>query len=188
MIDSSSPNQPIQNYEIVNRTLEQQVANLLPSVAGYGGNLRSTNTIIPIVDLTTAAEGSTLPETLNNAWDFASDHNTVNNTTTTLITNTGFWRVLINYREENVVNNTVTPLGFVFMDDGATTKKIWQFSSTNTSSATETFGASVTDFYVFLDSGIELKATSVSTRVSLDITTRQVASKDGTIVTPLGFS
>tara|TARA_Y100000004_G_scaffold48244_1_gene53155 strand:+ start:475 stop:1041 length:567 start_codon:yes stop_codon:yes gene_type:complete len=188
VINSSDPNQPVQNYEIVNPTLEQQVANLLPSVAGYGGNLRSTNTIIPIVDLTTAAEGSTLPETLNNAWDFASDHNTVNNTTTTLISNTGFWRVLINYREENVVNNTVTPLGRVFMDDGASTKTIWQFTSTNTSSATETIGASVTDFYVFLNSGQELKATSVSTRVSLDITTRQVASKDGTITQPLNFS
>ena len=72
MIDSSSPNQPIQNYEIVNPGLETQVASLLPSVAGYGGNLRATNTIIPIVDLTAAAEGSNVPESMQQALAFGS--------------------------------------------------------------------------------------------------------------------
>ena len=72
MIDSSSPNQPVQNYEIVNAGLEAQVAALLPSVAGYGGNLRATNTIVPIVDLTAAAEGSNVPESLQQALAFGS--------------------------------------------------------------------------------------------------------------------
>ena len=93
MIDSSSPNQPIQNYEIVNSGLEAQVAALLPSVAGYGGNLRATNTIIPVVDLTAAAEGSNVPESLQQALAFGSQTAfDVTNTTTTIISNTGFYR------------------------------------------------------------------------------------------------
>ena len=72
MIDSSSPNQPIQNYEIVNPTLESTIAQLLPSVAGYGGNLRSTNTIIPIVDVTGAAEGTQLRADLQSAFAFSN--------------------------------------------------------------------------------------------------------------------
>jgi len=189
MMDSSSPNQPIQNYEIVNPTLEQQVANLLPSVAGYGGNLRSTNTIIPIVDLTTAAEGSTLPEALNNAWDFATEHDTVQNGTTTIISNTGFWKVSYQYRDENVANiGAPVALGSLFLDDGISQKTIWRMSSVNTGSANETIQASNGEFYVFIDTGIELKAQTSTTRSTLDVFSRQVASKDGTITQPLGFS
>ena len=92
MIDSSSPNQPIQNYEIVNPGLETQVASLLPSVAGYGGNLRSTNTIIPIVDLTAAAEGSNVPESMQQAIAFGSmtAFSQIGSGTTVIVNTPGF--------------------------------------------------------------------------------------------------
>ena len=94
MIYSSSPNQPVQNYEIVNAGLEAQVAALLPSVAGYGGNLRATNTIVPIVDLTAAAEGSNVPESLQQALAFGSQTAfSVSNANSDLASNVGFWRV-----------------------------------------------------------------------------------------------
>lgn len=188
MVDSSSPNQPIQNYEIVNPTLEQQVATLLPSVAGYGGNLRSTNTIIPIVDLTTAAEGSTLPEALNNAWDFATAFTSTNNTTNDIITNTGFYKVAYQYRDENVTNNAVTILARLYIDDGSSEATIWQMSSVNSTSANETVATQNGELYVFLNSGQTLKAFTSSTRSVLNVSSRQVASKDGTTTQPLNFS
>ena len=188
MVDSSQPNQPIQNYEVVNPTLEQQVAQLLPSVSGYGGNLRSTNTIIPIVDLTTAAEGSTLPLDLNNAWDFATGFVHTNNATNDVISNTGFWKVGLLYRDENVTNNSVTILGRVFIDDGASEATVWQMSGVNSGSANETQTSSTEEFFVFLNAGQTLKAFSSSAKSSLNLWYRQVASRDCTTTQPLNFS
>ena len=188
MINSSSPNQPVQNYEIVNSTLEQQVSTLLPSVAGYGGNLRSTNTIIPVVDLTSAAEGSVLPESLNNAWDFATAFTSTNNTTNDVITNTGFYKVAYVYRDENVTNNSVTILARLYIDDGSSEATIWQMSSVNSTSSNETVAIQNGELYVFLNSGQTLKAFTSSTRSTLNVSSRQVANKSGLTTVPLNFS
>lgn len=183
-MSSSTPNQPIQNYEIVNPTLEQQVATLLPSVAGYGGNLRSTNTIIPIVDLTTAAEGSTLPFALQTAWDFATGYARVENTTSTLVTNTGFWQVDLNFNSDT---GGATRTGSVFLDDGTSQKVVWEINTAN-SSANNPVVVAEAKFIVFLRAGDELKATSSSTNVNIDVWYRQIADIAGTLSDPLGFA
>ena len=41
--------------------LQTQIRDLLPSQAGFGSELQATNVITPIIDLTSAAEGSGLP-------------------------------------------------------------------------------------------------------------------------------
>jgi hypothetical protein len=180
MIDSSSPNQPIQNYEVVNPSLEQQVANLLPSVAGYGGNLRSTNTIIPIVDLTAAAEGSVLPEYLQRAWGFETGFSTVRNTTTTIVTNTGFWQCGLTCTYSNG-----SPTGsFVFIDDGTSTKTIWYSASINAGSGQVTI---TYEFIAFLRAGDNLKVTAAASD-EVAIWYKQIASIDGTLNDPLGFA
>lgn len=177
-----------QTKTITSESLEAAYRALTPSQSGFTEDLMASNTIVPILDLTASAEGTSTPEYQAQAWDLSSGHTRVNNTTSTLITNTGFWKVLINYREENVVNNTVTSLGTVFIDTGLTTQTIWQVSSTNTASGTETVGFDVAELFVFLKSGEELKATSVSARVSMDITYRQVADINGTVTLPTGFT
>lgn len=180
MIDSSSPNQPIQNYEVVNPTLEQQVASLLPSVAGYGGSLRSTNTIIPIVDLTAAAEGSVLPEYLQRAWGFETGFNTVRATTTTIVTNTGFWQCGLTCAYDNG-----GPTGsFVFIDDGTSTKNIWYGATTNAGSGRTTISY---EFITFLRAGDNLKVTAASGD-EVAIWYKQIAAIDGTLNDPLGFA
>ena len=185
MIDSSSPNQPIQNYEIVNPTLEQQIANLLPSVAGYGGNLRSTNTIIPVVDVTAAAEGSTLPESLQFALAFGSQTaHSVNNTTTTIISNTGFFRVFGN---TSILDNQQSTFVQFFFDDGVTTKAIWTSRPYGTNGVSNAINIPV-DFNVFIDTGVSLKVNATGTYSYFDGTTRQLASKDGVLVDPSGFA
>tara|TARA_Y100000022_G_scaffold34431_1_gene27703 strand:- start:1229 stop:1792 length:564 start_codon:yes stop_codon:yes gene_type:complete len=187
MIDSSSPNQPIQNYEIVNPTLEQQIATLLPSVAGYGGNLRSTNTIIPVVDVTTAAEGSTLPESLQFAMAFGSQTSyTVTNTTTTVISNTGFWRVFGNFSGN--FDDASAKIAQFRLTDGSSNKILRDYGfasqeAAGTSSANTNF-----DFNVFLDSGESLVAQSNSTILTLFVSVRQLADKAGTLVDPSGFA
>ena len=186
MIDSSSPNQPIQNYEIVNPTLETQVATLLPSVAGYGGNLRSTNTIIPIVDLTSAAEGSTLPESLQFALAFGSQtSNTTTNTTTTLINTTGFWRVFGNFSGNH--DDAAAKICQLRLTDGISNKIVLDFGYASTQ-ADNTSNNNVFDFNVFLDSGESLVAQSNSSILTLYTTVRQLADKSGTLVDPSGYA
>lgn len=186
MIDSSSPNQPIQNYEIVNPTLETQVATLLPSVAGYGGNLRSTNTIIPIVDLTAAAEGTTLPESLQQALAFGSQTAfQVINTASNIITNTGFWRIVGTATARSAAgSDTGIELA---MTDGLSTKKIWQFRLAANSTGDYEASGSV-DLVVFVDTGITVSATSLSAGDCFAGSVRQLASKDGVLVDPAGFA
>ena len=176
MIDSSQPNQPIQNYEIVNPGLETQVAQLLPSVAGYGGNLRSTNTIIPIVDLTPPAEGSNVSESLQQALAFGSQTAfNVTSGTTTIANVAGFYRVTGN---ANIGAGSTTQQAEFVLTDGATNKVIFEYSQP---------GCIPFDFIVFLDSGESLNVTASNNNFSMNGSIRQVATKDGTLVTPSGF-
>ena len=47
--------------------LEATVRDLLPSQAGFGSELQASNVITPIIDLTATAEGTTTPESLQQA-------------------------------------------------------------------------------------------------------------------------
>lgn len=184
MIDSSAPNQPAQNYEIVNPALELQVATLLPSVAGYGGNLRSTNTIVPIVDLTAAAEGSGLPESLQQAWDFSTGSAAVNNTTTTLITNTGFWKVNVNMMCQP---KSTAQTNKIFIDDGSSTATVWQVTADDGGTGSDNPAFTSGIFIVYLRAGMSLKATAGADG-HIDVWYRQVADISGTLTQPLNFS
>lgn len=183
MIDSSQPNQPIQNYEIVNDALELQVAKLLPSVAGYGGNLRSTNTIIPIIDLTSSAEGGGLSESLQTAVAFGSQTAfDVTNTTTTIINNTGFFRV---FGVANMLGSTGTARSGSFrLTDGVSTKKIWEIDQI--SAGTNDSEHVQFDFVAFFAAG-ESMTIVASTNCQFVGSTRQIATIDGTLVNPSGF-
>lgn len=184
---SSDPNQPVQNYEIVNPTLEQQVASLLPSVAGYGGNLRSTNTIIPIVDLTSAAEGTTLPESLQQAITFGSQTAfEASNTTTTLASTTGFWRV-IGTSTGWFASTTGFSTNEFILDDGISTKRVWAHNIYANASS-PAFGSINFDLIFFLPAGHSLKAKTNSVSFFMEGSYRQVATIDGTLVDPSGFS
>ena len=186
MIDSSSPNQPIQNYEIVNPGLETQVASLLPSVAGYGGNLRSTNTIIPVVDLTAAAEGSSVSETLAQAIAFGSQtaFSQVGQGTTVIVNTPGFWRVIGTANNDTAnANHTVN----LEMTDGVSTKIVWQTGNLSTVNVGTSYSVEF-DLVFFLDSGESLQTTcSTDLYTACTGSSRQVATSNGTIVTPSGF-
>lgn len=186
MIESSSPNQPVQNYEIVNPTLEQQVATLLPSVAGYGGNLRSTNTIIPIVDLTSAAEGSTLPESLQFALAFGSQTAfSAGNGTTALANTPGFWRLVGSTSVKNLASTTNAEFN-IEMTDGVSTKKVFGYKSQTAPDLQ--FAVVPFDLVFFLDTGVTLQITNNTANIFSVGSYRQLADKAGTLVDPSGFA
>ena len=71
-------------------TLQTQIRDLLPSQNGFGSELQATNVITPIIDLTSAAEGSSLSERLSQAIAFGSSTEfDVTNAGTDLISNPG---------------------------------------------------------------------------------------------------
>ena len=68
--------------------LQTVVRDLLPSQNGFGSELQASNIITPIIDLTATAEGSRLPGSMQQAFDFSSTPATADNGTVTLINQT----------------------------------------------------------------------------------------------------
>ena len=181
----SQPNEPVQNYEVVSPSLEATVKSLLPSVAGYGGLLRSTNTIIPVLDVSSAAEGSTLPKSLQQALALGSQTAfSVKDTTSTLENSPGFYRVIGTIGGRTTSSAAV--VGSVILNDGATDKVIFGLDTINPTT-TDPNAQVAFDFIVFLDTGHSLKA-SANASSSVIGSTRQIATVSGTLVNPSGFT
>jgi hypothetical protein len=165
--------------------LQTQIRDLLPSQNGFGSELQATNVITPIIDLTAAAEGSTLPAFLQTAWDFSTGHTSISNTTSTLITNTGFWKVdaavSFNFGASGVQSASIQ------LDDGLSTKVIYEINAQGNTSAS-THAVNQDQFYVFLRAGDSLTATTNSSDVKLDVVYRPVADINGNLILPLNFS
>jgi hypothetical protein len=158
--------------------LQAVIRDLLPSQNGFGSELQASNIITPIIDLTASAEGSRLPTSLQQAFDFGTTNATATNNTVTLINQTGFWRCFFSFI--SVSNNNQT--GTVQINDGSSTTTIFEATQLALSGAVFTAEA-----IIFLAAGqsIELVAGASSNLVG---SCRQVATVDGTLVNPLGFS
>lgn len=87
----------LSNPEIItvnSEALETQIRDLLPSQNGFGSELQASNIITPIIDLTSAAEGSGLPFDLRTALAFGSQTAfDIANTTTVIANSPGFYRI-----------------------------------------------------------------------------------------------
>ena len=163
--------------------LQQQIRDLLPSQRGFGSELQASNVIMPIIDLTAAAEGSGLPDYLQQALSFGSQTSfRVKNTTSTIISTTGFYRVLGCAALQS--SGTTDEVKFS-LTDGSTTKVIWSLEWNATSDTL--FSAQSFDFVVFLAAGDSLTATSDSNEGLINGSSRQLATGDGTLVQPNGF-
>ena len=120
-----------QEFFINNQELEDKVRQLLPSQGGSGAgfDLSASTQIVPIVDLTESAEGSNLRSDLQSALSHSISSFEVINTTTTIISNTGYFRVFGimscngSTNADSAVNISIT--------DGATSKKIIDTLSSN---------------------------------------------------------
>ena len=164
--------------------LEAQIRDLLPSQNGFGSELQASNVIMPIIDLTSAAEGSALPAYLANALSFGSqtvfDHT---NGTNDVIANAGFWRVSGTWA---IVGTAASVSNVQFrLNDGSSNKVIfsWEKKSTTTMG---TFNTGDFDFNIFLNAGEKLETvTNAQSRTYGSV--RQLASITGEVINPSGF-
>ena len=170
---------------VVSEALEAQVRNLLPSQRGFGEDLQASNVIMPIIDLTAAAEGTTVPEYQAQAIAFGSQTAfTCQNATVVLANTPGFWRIF--GVSAVAVGNGVTSRGTFDMTDGLSTKVVWshQVGGSGGNNAT----AIQFDFIVFLRSGDSISAVSLDAGCNVRGSYRQVADVNGVVVNPVGFT
>lgn len=170
---------------VVSEALEAQVRSLLPSQRGFGQDLQASNVIVPIIDLTSAAEGTTTPVDLLRAFDFSTSQNQINNTTTQIINTTGFWRINITVGIASPAAGS-TNIAKLTMSDGLSTKDLIAFSQGIGASDRDTYSQS--EIIVFVKSGMSISATTNNINTFLNVTYRQIADVNGNVTNPQGFT
>jgi hypothetical protein len=169
---------------ITSEALQAQIRNLLPSQEGFGTDLMAQNVIVPIIDLTSAAEGSSVPQNLQTALAFGSQTSfAVNGATSTIINNTGFFRIFGSY--VNAPSSSAFTTVSFGMTDGLSSKNIWQ-NEIPTTTANERINGNY-DFVVFCAAGISVTARADANSF-ISGSTRQIADINGVLINPVGFN
>lgn len=142
------------------------------------------NVIVPVIDLTSAAEGSTVPQMLQTAINFGGANAFSASNSTAVIANTaGFWRIngisqILSVSSQGISNK-------LNMSDGLSTKTILGHEvGANVTLAT----AIEVDLIVFLDSGDSISAVSNDGKAKFVGSARQIADINGTLINPVGFN
>jgi hypothetical protein len=170
-----------QEFTIKSDAIETKINQLLPSQGGFqpGVDFSASTMVVPIVDLTESAEGSGLRQDLQLSFSLNSvtSFNVVN-TTTNIVTTTGYYRVFGNAAFGGSLG---TEDCGIQITDGFTTKVIYELAST---AGTAIALSDSFDFIVYLTSGDTLQAFSSNSRGYILGTTRQVADVNGNLVNP----
>ena len=170
---------------VTSESLQAKIRQLLPSQQGFGEDLQAQNVIVPVIDLTEAAEGSNVRVDLQTAIAFGSQTAfSVSNATTVLANAPGFWRIFGTV-QVNYASASGNFAGFD-MTDGLATKRIWGNDYGNGFNDSES--AVPFDFTVFLAAGESISAVSTDANSHLYGSYRQIATVTGTLVNPSGFT
>ena len=135
-----------QEFTIKSAQIEDKINQLSPSQGGFqpGVDFSASTMVIPIVDLTETAEGSSLRQDLQTSLSLTSvTAFSVSNTTSTLVNTTGYFRVFGSATLEGSVTSSFN------LTDGFTTKKLIEFKSSPTSGSSGT-NEPLESFYISL--------------------------------------
>jgi hypothetical protein len=169
---------------IVSPTLQQDFRTTFPSQVSSGRDLHVSDVIVPIVDFSSTATGSTLAENLNNAIDYSISAGAVNNTTTTIINTTGFWRV---YGYVNIVGTGQARNCYIKMNDGTTTKNVFIFQGVN-AGGIDIQTALIYDKTFYIHTNHSLILESDNNQATITYACRQIADINGTATVPLNYT
>lgn len=169
---------------VTSEALQLKLRQLLPSQQGFGTDLSASDTIIPVIDLTQAAEGSDVPEFLQRAWDISTGIEQISAATATIINNTGFWQILVNWSGFSGASNEESSLSIT---DGLSTSKIWALTHDSVTPNETKYNGTV-ELVVFLAAGESLTGTAGANRYDLNVSYRQIADVNGVLVNPSGFT
>lgn len=172
-----------QEFVIKSQNLEDKINQLLPSQGGFqpGVDLSASTMVIPIVDLTETAEGSSLRQDLQTSISFnAATAFEVNDAATTIINTTGYWRLTGGV----VFDATGTPPqnAKIIINDGTTDKTVWSYIEPAAVTGVQNYSTNV-DYTFFLTAGDSL-IVSTSSNVNFSGSVRQIADLQGNLVNP----
>jgi len=175
------------NSRVTSEALEAKFRQVFPAQGGAElvQDLFASGVIQPVVDFSSVAEGSVLPQNLQTAWDFATGSAQITTTNANIITNTGFW--LVDLTASVFVDASALSTWQINVFDGTSSKPVWAFTS-NSLGGTVTGSVVEDKFVVFLRSGDSLRGTTPDSRFPIDVWYRQIADVNGTLVNPLGFT
>ena len=172
-----------QQFRIESEDLRDKLNRLLPSQnrGSIGVDLSGSTTVIPIVDLTETAEGSSLRQDLQRAYSFKTTNSfVVTNATTTVLNTTGYYNFFGYVNGSSIAAGNVT-VDFI-LNDGTTDKTLATIrfeDMSTTTSRIESF-----NFDVFLSAGDSVIVQSGNTNITARGSYRQIADITGNLVNP----
>lgn len=170
---------------VTSEALQLKLRQLLPSQQGFGTDLSASDTIIPIIDLTAAAEQSDVREDLQKAIAFGSMTVISADNTTVVAANTpGFYRIVgvAVTQIQGAADNSVT----LQLSDGVSTKDVWVSNTRQSSNSAHT--QLQVDLIFYLGTGESLSVIASGVYAEFDGSIRQIADNNGTLVNPVGFT
>lgn len=173
-----------EEFQINSSAIEDKINQLLPSQGGFGAGVdfSASTMVIPIIDLTETAEGSAVRQDLQTALSFTTANAfNVNNTTTTVITTTGYYRIV--GTSISISSASGTPAGEIIINDGSSDKVVWG-SENYTTSVQFVVSPIAFDLVVFLSAGDSLKVKSSSASAKMIGSVRQIADLSGNLTNP----
>jgi len=170
---------------IVSEALESSIRKLLPSQQGFTEDLQAQNVIVPVIDVTPAAEGTSVRSDLQSSLAFGSQTTfSVNNTTTTVASGAGFYRIT---GVSNIAgDNTALQNVIIAVTDGFATKNLLAFRKFTTSSS-GVYVVNEFDHIIWLRPQDSITVTA-TINANCTGSTRQIADANGTLVNPNGFT
>lgn len=172
-----------QQFTIQSESIRDKLNSLLPSqnLGSIGVELTGSTQIIPIVDLTEVAEGSSLREDLQTSLSLTSISTfEAQNNTVAVVSTTGYFRIFGNaFAGSSSTNGELK----ITITDGVTTKSLWEANNRNTGSTGEVSYSF--DFIAFLKAGDSVSATTDTVYGIINGCTRQIADLSGNLVNPV---
>lgn len=166
---------------VTSEALQAEVRRLLPSQQGFGEDLQASNVITPIIDLTSVAEGTNVPQYQAQAINLGGiTVFSIGATTTTITTGSGFFKV------SGYVNMSVTSGPSFSITDGTTTKKFYDLVNLAVTNADTR--KILVDFVVFCKAGDSVTCTNGTATIPAVLYVQQLADVNGVTTLPSGFS
>jgi hypothetical protein len=170
-----------QEFTIKSQAIEDKINQLLPSQGGKqaGIDISASTMVVPIVDLTESAEGSSLRQDLQKAFSHtASTFNSVTNSTSTIINTTGYYQLIGN--STSTYNGTNSAK--IEISDGTTAKEVWNQLAFNVPT-TDNVQTVNFNLIILLNAGDSCIVTATA-NAAINVCHRQIATVAQTLVNP----
>lgn len=167
-----------QEFTIKSTDIEDKINQLLPSQGGFqpGVDFSASTMVVPIVDLTETAEGSTLRQDLQKAYSLVNTTTTQSiNTTDTITNTTGYYLVTgVSSVARAASESSIT------ISDGVTTKSVFEHQV----ASIDGVGCLNINLIVKLEAGDTLSQSTNNSNNVITTHARQIADLQGNLINP----